>query len=117
MANPEVPGWITGLLAAAGAGLGAAARSLVGWWRNRKRADAVIEVHEASAADTLVGTAMRLLQQLQAELESVKEQLAFCREERRTQEEVVVGLRLLVNRLTEERDSLRELLDQATRPR
>ena len=117
MANPEVPGWLTAVLTGAGAGLGAAARSLVSRWRNRRQNTAVSEVHEATAADTLVGTAMRLLEQLQAELESVKEQLGMCREERRTQEEVLIGLRSLVNTLTVERDSLRDLLDQATRPR
>ena len=115
MANPE--GWVTAILTAAGAGIGAAARGLVSRWRNRKKENALAEVHEASAADTLVGTAMRLLTQLQLELESVKEQLAFCREERRLQEDVLTSLQEIVARLTDERDSLQSLLDQATRPR
>jgi len=115
LANPE--GWVTAVLTAAGAGLGAAARTIVNRWRNRKQTDAQVEVAEASAADTLVGTAMRLLTQLQVELESVKEQLAFCRQERRLQEDVLTQLRRLVEALTEERDSLQTLLDQATRPR
>lgn len=115
MANPE--GWLTAVLTAAAGGLGVAARSIVTRWRDRKKDEALVEVHEANAADTLVGTAMRLLSQLQLELESVKEQLAFCREERRLQEDVLVQLRELVAALTEERDSLQTLLDQATRPR
>ena len=115
MANPE--GWLTAVLAGAGAGIGAAAKALVDKWRTRHKDHAVAEVHEAQAADTLVGTAMRLLQQLQLELESVKEQLAFCREERRLQEDVLTDLRSIVEVLTEERDSLQQLLDQATRPR
>jgi hypothetical protein len=115
VANPE--GWVTAALTAAGAGIGAAARGLVSRWRNRKQDAAVAEVHEATAADTLVGTAMRLLTQLQLELESVKEQLGFCRAERRLQEDVLTDLREIVARLTEERDSLQKLLDEATRPR
>ncbi len=115
MANPEFPGWLTAIFTAAGAGVGAAARTIVNRWRNRKQTAAQIGVAEASAANTLVGTAMRLLSQLQVELESVKEQLAFCREERRLQEDVLTDLRVIVETLTEERDSLQQLLDEATR--
>lgn len=117
MANSDTAGWLTGLLTAAGAALGAAARTIISRWRSRRHRQADFKGQEATTADTLVGTAMRLLEQLQCELESVKEQLGQCREERRTQEEVLVGLRSLVNTLTSERDSLRDLLDQATRPR
>ena len=117
MANPSLPGWLAAVAAGIGTGLGAAASKLIDKWRNRKATAAAVQVHEASAADKLVGTAMRLLDQVQEELSGLRVQLGQCRDERRMQEEVIVGLRMLITRLTEERDSLRELLDQATRPR
>lgn len=116
MANPALPGWLAAIAAAAGTGVGAAASKLVDKWRNRKTAAAAVEAHEATTADKLVGTAMRLLDQVQEELADLRIQLGQCRDERRMQEDVIVGLRTLIDRLTEERDSLRELLDQATRP-
>lgn len=117
MANPSLPAWLTGVLTPLGAVLGVTASKLVDRWRNRKRDRAVAEVHEATAADKLVNTALRLLEQVQAELEELRTQLTACKDERRLQEQVIVGLRELVERLTQERDSLRDLLDQATRPR
>ena len=116
MANPALPGWITATLAPAGAIIGAVAGKLVDRWRHRPKDRSIIEVHEATAADKLVGTALRLLEQVQEELEMLRSQLGMCREERRSQEDVIVGLRCLIERLTNERDSLRDLLDQATRP-
>jgi hypothetical protein len=117
VANPQLPGWLAAIAAAAGTGIGAAASKLIDKWRGRSQARAAMQVHEATAADKLVGTAMRLLDQVQEELAGLRVQLGQCRDERRMQEEVVVGLRELIVRLTTERDSLRELLDQATRPR
>lgn len=117
MANPSLPGWLAAILAPVGAVIGAVAGKLVDRWRNRKRDQSAAEVHEASAADKLVGTALRLLEQVQAELQELRIQLTACKDERRTQEQVMVGLRELVEQLTKERDSLRDLLDQATRPR
>ncbi len=117
MANPALPGWLAACAAAAGTGLGAAASKLIDKWRGRKQTKANVQVVEATAADKLVGTAMRLLDQVQGELEALRVQLGQCRDERRMQEDVIVGLRDLVARLTTERDSLRDLLDQATRPR
>jgi len=105
------------MLAPAGAVVGAVAGKLIDRWRHRPKDKSIVEVHEATAADRLVSTAMRLLDQVQAELEALRTQLAQCREERRSQEDVIVGLRCLVERLTNERDSLKELLDTATRPR
>lgn len=117
MANPTLPGWLAATAAAFGTALGAGASKLIDRWRCRKQRKAAVQVHEASAADKLVGTAMRLLDQVQEELAGLRVQLGMCRDERRMQEEVIVGLRTLIARLTEERDSLRELLDQATKPR
>ena len=115
MANPSLPAWLTGVLAPTAAVIGALAKSMLDRWRNRREDHALAEVHEASAADTLVGTALRLLEQVQEELETLRAQLGQCRDERRSQEDVIVGLRCLIERLTSERDSLRDLLDQATR--
>jgi hypothetical protein len=117
VANPALPGWLAALAAAAGTGIGAAASKLVDKWRNRKQNRAATQAHEATTADKLVGTAMRLLDQVQEELADLRVQLGQCRDERRAQEDVIVGLRSLIERLTQERDSLRDLLDQATKPR
>jgi hypothetical protein len=116
MANPSLPAWLTGTLVPLGAVLGAFAKSLLEKWRHRRTDRAQAAVGMATAADTLVGTAMGLLDQVQTELEAIRLQLGQCREERRMQEDVIVGLRQLVERLTQERDSLRELLEQAARP-
>jgi hypothetical protein len=117
MATPELPAWLTGILVPAAGVVGAFAKSLLARWRSRHQTVAEAEAAEASVADTLVGTALRLVEQLQLELESMRERLAQCQAERRLQEEVLVGLREIVARLTEERDAMRNLLDQATRPR
>ena len=105
------------MLAPAGAVVGAVAGKLIDRWRHRPKDKSIVEVHEATAADRLVNTAMRLLDQVQDELGALRAQLEQCREERRSQEDVIVGLRCLIERLTGERDSLRDLLDKETRPR
>jgi regulator of replication initiation timing len=116
MANPDIPGWLTAIFTAAGAGIGAAARSIVVRWRSRRERHAQDSMAEATAADTLVRSALGLVRELQLELESLRQRLSMCQSERRLQEDVITQLRDLVDTLTEERDTLAKLLEEATRP-
>lgn len=111
MPSPNLPAWLTGILAPASAVLGAVAKGLLDRWRHRPKDQADLHAANANAADTLVGTAMRLIEQLQLELESLRERLAFCQKERDLQEDVIGRLRDLVDTLAEERDAMRTLLD------
>lgn len=117
MANPSMPAWLAAVLAPAGAVIGGVAGKLVERWRLRRRDHAIADVHEATAADKLVGTALGLVEQLRLELEQMRERLATCQKERSLQENMLAALREIIGTLTEERDSLRTLLDEATRPR